>query len=191
MATKVQVQRGERLLDLTVTPTPSSKLNGGGTLGIRLAANVERVDHNKPEDLASLVAASNKEFARVFRDTASGLTTFVTGRAAQSGETLAGPVGMIRMGAEAAAADSGGLLSFAAALSINLAIINALPLPALDGGQLLFVLIEIIRRKPMDIRVQESITAGAILVLILLSATATFDDFTVLPNFLHPVLQGP
>ena len=45
----------------------------------------------------------------------------------------------------------------------------------------LLLLAQILRRKPLDIRVQESITAGAVLVLVFLSATATFDDFTVLP----------
>ena len=53
---------------------------------------------------------------------------------------------------------AGVVSGFAAAISINLAIINSLPLPALDGGQMAFVLVEVARRKKVDVRVQENIT---------------------------------
>ncbi len=59
---------------------------------------------------------------------------------------LAGPVGIAQMTGEIAKAGISPLLEFAAFLSINLAIINLFPLPALDGGRVVFVLLEWVRR---------------------------------------------
>ena len=59
---------------------------------------------------------------------------------------VAGPVGIAQITGEAAKAGISPLLEFAAFLSINLAIINIFPLPALDGGRIVFVLLEWVRR---------------------------------------------
>ena len=59
---------------------------------------------------------------------------------------VAGPVGIAQIAGEAAQVGISPLLEFAAFLSINLAIINILPLPALDGGRIMFVLLEWVRR---------------------------------------------
>ena len=59
---------------------------------------------------------------------------------------VAGPVGIAQITGEVAKAGMSPLLEFAAFLSINLAIINLLPLPALDGGRIVFVLLEWVRR---------------------------------------------
>ena len=59
---------------------------------------------------------------------------------------VAGPVGIAQLTGEVAQAGLSPLLEFAAFLSINLAIINILPLPALDGGRIAFVLLEWVRR---------------------------------------------
>jgi len=70
------------------------------------------------------------------------LSWFVRGTAPQ----VAGPVGIAQLTGEVAKAGISPLLEFAAFLSINLAIINILPLPALDGGRIVFVFLELIRR---------------------------------------------
>jgi RIP metalloprotease RseP len=63
----------------------------------------------------------------------------------QTAAQVAGPVKIVEIGASIAQSDAGNLFQFAALISINLAIINILPLPALDGGQLAFLLIEGLR----------------------------------------------
>ena len=68
------------------------------------------------------------------------------------------------------------VLLFAAGISINLGVINALPLPALDGGQLVFVLSEAITGRKIDQRVQENITSVAVLLLLLASVSTAFGD---------------
>lgn len=65
---------------------------------------------------------------------------------ATSIDTVAGPVGIAQITGEVARSGFSPLLEFAAFLSINLAILNILPLPALDGGRIVFVLLEMVRR---------------------------------------------
>ena len=158
--TKLEVVEG-----LTVTPKSSSKVGGQGSLGIRLRPNVLRTERVLPSSLGEAASLANAEFSRIYSETftafVSILRKLLTGTmspGATGGEALSGPVGVIRMGAEIARNDAAALTGFAAAISINLAIINSLPLPALDGGQMAFVLVEVARRKKVDVRVQENIT---------------------------------
>jgi Peptidase family M50 len=57
----------------------------------------------------------------------------------QTAEQISGPVAIVAVGAEVARADASGLFQFAAIVNINLAVVNVLPLPALDGGYLLLL----------------------------------------------------
>jgi regulator of sigma E protease len=68
------------------------------------------------------------------------------------------------------------VLAFAGALSVNLGVINALPLPALDGGQLLFVLAEAVTGRKIDQRIQEGLTSVAVLLLLFVTVSTTFSD---------------
>ena len=74
-------------------------------------------------------------------------------------------------------------VSFAALISINLAFINLLPIPGLDGGHLAFYAAEAVRRKPLDMRSQEwAFRAGMALVLALM-LFVTLNDIVGLPWF--------
>ncbi|MDD4803147.1 MAG: RIP metalloprotease RseP [Syntrophomonas sp.] len=77
-----------------------------------------------------------------------GLGMLFTGAASTS--DLAGPVGITNMVGEAARGGAIYLLSFTAFLSINLGVLNLLPIPALDGSRIVFAMIEAVRRKPLD-----------------------------------------
>lgn len=78
------------------------------------------------------------------------------------------------MGAEAG--QQGALLTFAALISINLGIMNALPLPALDGGQLLFLAVEAVQGKPLNQRIVRTINGTALSVLLVLSLALLLGD---------------
>jgi regulator of sigma E protease len=67
-------------------------------------------------------------------------------------------------------------LIFLTLLSANLAIINFLPIPALDGGHMVFLTWEWIRGKPVDPNTQGYLTAGALVGLLLLMVVATVSD---------------
>ncbi len=93
---------------------------------------------------------------------------------------LSGPVGIAAMTGQVAKMGFTYLLQFAALLSINLAVINVLPLPALDGGRILFVAIEKIIRRPVSTRIEGTVHAAGFALLMILVVVITFKDITKL-----------
>jgi regulator of sigma E protease len=99
---------------------------------------------------------------------------------------LSGPVGIARVAGEAA--ESKGWeykFGLAAAISLNLGILNLLPFPILDGGMILFLLIEGAIRRDINIEVKERIYQGAFVVLVAFFAFIIFNDVSKLPVFTH------
>ena len=92
------------------------------------------------------------------------------------GETLSGPVGIAVFTGQAAARGIGVLLEFTALLSLNLAILNLLPIPALDGGRLLFLAVEAVRRKTLPEVWEQRLHQVAFLFLISLILFVTYAD---------------
>ncbi len=111
-------------------------------------------------------------------DVATGLLTFF-GSAftlnANLGE-ITGPIGIANLVGDASNLGFIYLLTFTAFISLNLAVINVLPFPALDGGRLLFVLIETIRRKPISPKVANMANTVGIILLLVLMALVTVHD---------------
>ena len=83
---------------------------------------------------------------------------------------------MVQTGAQLATLSPTALYGFMAALSVNLAVLNSLPFPALDGGQLVFVIIEGILGKKLPRKVQDSITAVSFIALFGFGLTTIFGD---------------
>ncbi|MFW5734582.1 MAG: RIP metalloprotease RseP [Oceanidesulfovibrio sp.] len=91
-------------------------------------------------------------------------------------ETVGGPIMIAQMVSQQAEQGFGNLLALTALISINLAIINLLPIPVLDGGHVLFLVVEMIRRKPVSQRVQELTFKIGFALLIALMVLATYND---------------
>jgi len=89
---------------------------------------------------------------------------------------VTGPVGIIGLVGDAADFGFVYLLGFTAFISINLAIINMIPFPALDGGRLLFLVIEAIKRSPIKPVVVNTANSIGFIILILLMLVVTFND---------------
>ncbi|MCK4554194.1 RIP metalloprotease RseP [Candidatus Parcubacteria bacterium] len=89
---------------------------------------------------------------------------------------LAGPVGIAALTGQMARMGFVYVLQFTALLSINLAIINFLPIPALDGGRVLFLIIEKIRRKSMKRKLEAGLNQAFFILLMLLVLIVTFRD---------------
>jgi regulator of sigma E protease len=99
---------------------------------------------------------------------------------------LQGPVGIARMAGDAAETkDWVSKFGLAAAISLNLGIINLLPFPILDGGMILFLLIESVLRHDININVKERIYQAAFVVIVAFFAFVIFNDVTRLPIFAH------
>jgi regulator of sigma E protease len=89
---------------------------------------------------------------------------------------VSGPVGTSTVIYQAAKSGFETLLSLVALISINLAVVNLLPLPALDGGKFVFLLIELIFRKRVPQKVEAAISFAGIVALMILMAVIVFKD---------------
>lgn len=89
---------------------------------------------------------------------------------------VTGPVGIAGMVGDAQELGFAYILTFTAFISLNLAVINLVPFPALDGGRILFVLIEAIRRRPLSPRVANTANAIGFVLLLALMAVVTVND---------------
>jgi RIP metalloprotease RseP len=158
----LRIQRDSETLTLTVTPEPGP--DGNGRIGVQLAPNGEviRTRASNPIEILKSAAA---EYQRIALLTLQGFGQLIS-NFSETAEQVSGPVAIVAIGANIARSDAANLLQFAALISINLAIINILPLPALDGGQLAFLAIEGIRGKPLPTEVQQNIMQTGLVLLL-------------------------
>lgn len=91
-------------------------------------------------------------------------------------DQVGGPIMIAQMVGEQAHQGLPGLLALAALISVNLGILNLLPVPVLDGGQLVFCLYEMIFRRPVPPKAQDFATRIGLVLLIALMIFATFND---------------
>ncbi|MDR9402701.1 MAG: RIP metalloprotease RseP [Halothece sp. Uz-M2-17] len=156
------VKREGETLNLSVTPQPGD--DGKGKIGVLLSPNGE-VIRKRPDGFLEPFTQGAQEYQRIFTLTFQGLGQLVS-NFQESAEQVAGPVAIVAVGADIASSDASSLYQFAALISINLGIINILPLPVLDGGQLVFLLLEGIRGKPLPSKVQDGIMQTGVVVLL-------------------------
>jgi len=93
-------------------------------------------------------------------------------------ENLGGPIMIAKMAGDQAKQGFDKLVQFIAFISINLAIINLLPIPVLDGGHLLFFSIEAIKRRPVSIKIREVAQQVGLFILIMLMILVFYNDIT-------------
>jgi regulator of sigma E protease len=152
---------------VTVTPQYDPD-NKRARIGIIFSAGVYEVQHPTPW-------AQVKDVCDKMIDTFSALAhSKQTGVGAKD---LSGPVGIMAMLASQVKTDYRLALSFLVLLNINLAFINMLPIPVLDGGHILMAIIEKIRRRPLSLKFVEYTTTGfAILLLSFMVYITIFGD---------------
>src|SRR3990167_1933157 len=112
------------------------------------------------------------------------------GRGVPEGAALAGPIGITIFLANAVSFGPGFFLYFIASISVFVAIFNIFPIPALDGGKLLFLAIEKIKGKPVSTKVEQNITAVFFFLLIIMSLFVTIKfDIPRFSDFIKSSLQ--
>lgn len=159
---ELKIQRQNQQLTRTITPQQGA--DGKGLIGIQLGPNGKAV-YRRPSNPVEIFSLAANRFQQLVVGTINGFGQLITNFQQTIGQ-VSGPVNIVKVGAKLAADDSVNLLSFAAIISINLAIINILPLPALDGGQLAFLLIEGLRGKPLPSRIQEGVMQTGLVLLL-------------------------
>ncbi|MBV6625186.1 MAG: RIP metalloprotease RseP [Rivularia sp. (in: Bacteria)] len=155
------INRGNKNINLPVVPEAKS---GGGSIGVSLSPN-GKVERRAAKGIVEAFSVGATEFQNIISQTVQGFGKLVTNFGETAGQ-VAGPVKIVKIGANIAQNDTGSLFFFAALISINLAFINILPLPALDGGQLAFLLIEGVRGKPLPNRIQEGVMQTGLVLLL-------------------------
>lgn len=166
------IKRGSEELTVLITPR-SNPPQRQGALGVGLAS-VGSVSYPWYEVLYRGFIATVNLLVMTVTAIFSILGKFLTGHAV--GAALSGPVGIAVLTRDVTALGFVYLLQFVAVLSINLAIINAIPFPALDGGRVLFLLIERIRRKKLPVSAEQIANTLGFVLLILLMVVVTVKD---------------
>ena len=93
-----------------------------------------------------------------------------------SADTIGGPIMIAKMAGDQAKAGISNLIFFIALISVNLAIINLVPIPILDGGHLLFFLIELIKGRPVNLKVREVAQQIGLFIILLLVILVFYND---------------
>jgi regulator of sigma E protease len=155
--------------EVTLSVTPRTQENGTGFLGVQ--PGVTHEDLGFFGALESAAQTTGNMIKLIF----VGIKMLFTGQAPVTGsQGLAGPVGIIQLSSEAF---SGGYyLSLLALISVNLAIINMLPVLPLDGGHVLFSIIERIRGKSVSLKVFEQVSMIGLIIFVALFILATSND---------------
>lgn len=173
------VQRGDRQLDLTVVPVADE--SGKARIGVQLLPNGS-FEYRRPEGIVEVFTLAARSFQDMFIRTVQGFAMLITNFSEMANQ-VSGPVKIVEQGAKYAQGDASSLFPFTAIISINLAIINILPLPALDGGQLAFLLVEWLRGKPLPTRFQENVMQTGLVLLLGLGIFLIVRDTTQLEIF--------
>ncbi|KAI8103020.1 hypothetical protein M9434_005808 [Picochlorum sp. BPE23] len=176
---KLKVRRQDSLLDIPITPAEMP--DGTGRLGITLAPNV-KLNTTKATSVVEAVTLGAREVASLGSNVCRGLWQFVT-NFQETSKNVSGPVAILAVGSEVARTDINGLYQFAALINLNLAIVNILPLPALDGGYLVFQILEAIRGEKVDQDFERAVMAGGFLLLTSLGMYLIIKDALNLAKF--------
>jgi len=158
----LKIERDRQILDLTVTPQVGE--DGQARIGIELTRNgtiVRRSAQWPTEVLTAGADAYQRTVVLILKGFGQLVLNF-----GEMADQVAGPVKIVEIGANIAQSDATNLLQFAALISINLAIINILPLPALDGGQLVFLLVEGLRGKPLPAKIQDGVMQTGLMLIL-------------------------
>lgn len=165
------MRKGEKR-SVKITPVYDPE-NKRARIGIGFSPGVYEVKYPLPWDQIKLVTE------RTFGTISALIHSKQTGVKAKD---LSGPVGIISILAAQVWADYRLALSFLVLLNINLAIINLLPIPVLDGGHIMMAIIEKIRRRPLSQKFVEYVTTGFALLLISFMIYITFFDIQRFPQ---------
>ncbi|NJO41556.1 MAG: RIP metalloprotease RseP [Cyanobacteria bacterium CRU_2_1] len=177
---ELTVQRGDQQVDLIVTPKLGE--DGIARIGVQLLPHGSVTQYRRPTGIIEVLTLAADQFQTTFVRILEGFITLITNFSAVAGQ-VAGPVKIVEQGAGLVSSNASSLFPFTAIISINLAIINILPLPALDGGQLAFLLIEALRGKPLPNRIQENVMQTGLVLLLGLGIFLIVRDTTQLEVF--------
>jgi membrane-associated protease RseP (regulator of RpoE activity) len=168
---ELKAERSGRNVRLQLTP---AEVGGIGRIGAQLQPSGSET-FRKARGLGEVLHQANRDFSNLTRRTAEGFFTLATHFGETAGQ-VSGPVKIVEMGASLAKQGGSSLFLYTALISINLAVLNALPLPLLDGGQFLLLLLEGLRGKPLPEKFQMAFMQSGFVFLVGLSLVLIVKD---------------
>jgi regulator of sigma E protease len=173
-ALNLQIRRGEEIKNITVQPTQKEGRNIFGErkddwiIGIGSQVSIER---GNPGLAVVKAVVQTYEYSKL---TLMAFYKMLLGDV--SPRNIGGPILIAQMAGQQAQEGLGSFLAFLAVLSINLGVLNLLPVPVLDGGHLVFFLVEAVIRKPVSVKYREVAQQVGICLLALLMVYAFYND---------------
>ena len=166
----LRIARNGQEQDVAVAPV--KRTDDLWAIGIGISDQLTHLDPGVFEALKLSVEQNWDTTREIFR-TLAGLFTGET-----SPRQLMGPVGIASVSGESAQAGIIPLLGLLASLSLNLGLLNLMPIPVLDGGHILIILLEGVARRDFSIRVKERMLVAGFVLLMLLMVTVIYNDLT-------------
>lgn len=163
------IRRDGQARDVQVVP---EKRGTKGIIGISIGEELKTIDPG-PLQALKMSLQRNYEFSGLIFQTLGGLLTRET-----SPKQLMGPVAIAQLSGEYAAAGFIALLSLMASISLNLGILNLLPIPVLDGGHIFIMALEGLARRDFSAKVKEQLLLAGFLLLMVLMVTVIYNDLT-------------
>jgi regulator of sigma E protease len=174
-STPIVVKRDGRRVDLAVTPA-TDPVTKRSRMGVEFGWGKDYYELEHPTPWAQI----SGDFQQMFNTISALVHSHQSGVKAKD---LSGPVGIIGMLAAQVSIDYRLALNFLVLLNINLAILNLLPVPVLDGGHIVMAIIERVRRRPLGVRFVEYTTTAFAALLICFMLYVTFFDIKRIPIF--------
>jgi regulator of sigma E protease len=171
---ELQIRRGEETVNVTVKPTQKE---GKTIFGERKEDWMIGIGSQVSIEKGNPGLAVVRAFYQTYEYSKLTLVAFykmIVGDV--SPRNIGGPILIAQMAGQQAQEGLGSFLAFLAVLSINLGVLNLLPVPVLDGGHLLFFLVEGVIRKPVSVRYREMAQQVGICLLALLMVYAFYND---------------
>lgn len=175
---KLLVERNGELINITVLPKSQEVKTIFGSkkrVGLIGIMPIDEIVYVRYGIIKSFYMGCKKLFILTYI-TYRALWAILTG-AVPFKDSITGPVGIFYITGQAAKLGFVYLLQLLGVLSAALAIFNLLPVPVLDGGHLLFLAIEKVRRRPLSYKVQENVTQAGLIFLICLMVFVFYNDF--------------
>ena len=175
--TDIIVKRGGERVALKITPKGEE---GSGLIGVQLGSSLKNyyeVQKPGPTPWESISSVVDRTFATL------NAVFFKSKETGVGPGDLSGPIGIFALLAHQVSLDYRLALNFLVLLNVNLAILNLLPLPVLDGGHILMSIIERVIRRPLPVKIQEYATTAFALLLISFMLFVSYKDITRIKLF--------
>ncbi len=169
----IQLERVRSNKKNILTITPAEYL-GNGKIGAQLQANITG-ENRSAKNFWEIINHSNTQFIDLLSRTINGYQGLFT-NFGDTAKQMSGPVKIVEIGAQLSHQGGSGLVLFAALVSINLAVLNSFPFPLLDGGQLMMLILEAIRGRPIPERIQLAFMQSGFVLLVGLSVVLIIRD---------------